>query len=76
MINKDTQISVRNIIEKIVYIALIGLFVFLWNINKKDNDISDNKASIQKLWQKYGELDNRADVMNHDIGTLKGRHIE
>ena len=72
----EIKLSIKNVIEYVVKIGLIAFFIFLWNINKKVNDISDNKASIQKLWQKYGELDNRADVMNHDIGTLKGRHIE
>ncbi len=76
MINKDTQISVRNIIEKIVYISVIALFAFLWNINRKVDTITDNKSSIGKLWVKYGEMDDRIDAMNHEIGILKGRSIE
>ena len=76
MIHKDTQVSVRNIIEYLVKIALVAVFALLWNVNRKVDDISDNKASISKLWQKYGDIDTRLDELNHEVGMLKGRHIE
>ena len=76
MLNKETQISVRNIIEYIVKIALIAVIALLWNVNRKVDDISDNKVSIDKLWNKYSETDKRLDRMNHELGTLKGRHVQ
>jgi hypothetical protein len=76
MINKDTQISLRNVIEKIVYAAIIGMAIFLWKVNAKQDTIVTNQRSIQQIWQKYSEMDTRLDNMNHELGTLKGRHIE
>ena len=75
MINKEATVSVRNIIEKLVYIAIVGMAVFLWKVNAKQDTIVANQQSIQKIWQKYGEIDTRLDKMNHELGTLKGRHI-
>lgn len=76
MAKDEFKISVRNIVEWLVRIGIVALFVFLWNINKKVNTISDNKASIGKLWQVYGKMDTRIDGMDHQIGTLKGRHTQ
>jgi hypothetical protein len=75
-INKDTQISIKNIGEYLVKIALVAVFVFLWRVNAKQDTIVSNQKSIQKCWNKYGELDTRVDGLDHQIGMLKGRHIE
>jgi hypothetical protein len=71
---KDTQISLRNIGEYLVKIALIAVFVFLWRVNAKQDTIVTNQKSIQKCWEKYGELSNKVSDMHHEIGMLKGRH--
>ncbi len=68
--------SLKIIIERVIYAAIIALIVFTYRINAKVDTIVDNKASIGKLWQNYGKLDGRMDKLVNDIGELRGRHMQ
>ena len=74
--DEEAKISLKKIVEYVVCVGLIALFGFLWNVNRKVNDISDNKKSIGKLWMKYGEMSQELKAIHKDVGRLEGRHIE
>ena len=71
----NTKDSVKNVVEKLIYIAIVALVIFTYNINSKVNTITANKESIGKLWSKYSSIDARIDIIVSTIGKLEGRHL-
>ncbi len=61
--------SLKSILEKLVYALVIALVYFVIDVKVEVSNIISNKASISKLWQKYGEIDKRLDSINCEANT-------
>ncbi len=70
---KKEFVSIKGLIAKIIYAAIIALFVFSYRTNAKIETISSNAKSIEKLWAKYGELKEDIHELKVDIEVLKSK---
>jgi archaellum component FlaC len=53
MAKGELKNRINNILEKLVYFALIGLAVFVFKINAKVNTIDGNAKKIEALEQRH-----------------------
>ncbi len=77
--------NLKGILEKIVYALIIGLTYFVIDVKVEVSNITDNKASIGKLWQKYGEMNKQINCNNNtkaidrilnEMAELRRRHMQ
>jgi len=78
MADNDNGSLIKIILERLIYavfalviFAVMFLFGSVSKLNSKIDSVNQNEASIQKLWQKYGELNEKVSNNKIDIEVIK-----